>query len=487
MMSPRKFPLGFLLVPVLFAVLVAAFAAVPAVAQTSDSVRTKLTVRSFIDYGHIVNGSNPTANSSAGVSKDASMLPLNRTNFLAIQEVGVGNFDVAAGLSGLIWWPYGGGVTDASERVMNVKPMIPVARVRWRFGEPAATSGSLMVGTFGYKYNPDAKNLGEYLYRSGTYPGFLMTTEGWLLMNRANNYSHGALLSVSQFGGALKHNVSLFMETSYFPVGDFSPGYDVSFTQKWFELGGGVVLNHYLALHPSKLEPKDAENSYVHGRDTVLGVDYYGPGDRVPSSISSSPDYTQELLDRWTHKGVKVMGRGAINLNSLLPPDQRNPDDLRIFAEIALLGIENYPLYYEKRSERMPIMFGVNVPTFKMLDVLTLQAEYYPSPFNDNSKFTSASLPIWATNFETAFDTTTFSDELVLDANGKIIPKENHEDDWKWSIYAKKTVNKVIAVHAQVASDHIRLTDGKFNASSVPLTGTPKEWYYLVRLEFALR
>jgi hypothetical protein len=427
-------------------VLALAFAAA---AQSSDSVRTKLTLRTFTDFGHIVNGSN--ANPGPGVDPDINMQPLNRASFFALQEVAVGNFDVAAGLTGLIWWPYGGGITDASERVMNVKPMVPIARVRWRFGEPASTSGSLMVGTFNYKYNPDAKNLGEYLYRSGTYPGFLFTSEGWLLMNRAGNYSHGALLTVAQMGGALKHNLSLFMETNYFPVGDFSPGYDVSYTHRWFEVGAGVVLNHYLALRPSMLEPKDAENTYVHATyDTDPGAG-------------------------------ETMARAALNLKSLLPADKRNPEDLRIFGEVAVLGWENQPLYYEKRSERMPIMFGINVPTLKLLDVLTLQAEYYSSPFNDYSKFNSASLPLWAVEFETA------SDVPVLDADGHLIPKENHDDDWKWSVYARKTFNRAVSLHVQAASDHLRLTDGKFNASSSPLTGTPKEWYYLLRLEFNLR
>ena len=467
--------------------LAAAFAAVPLFSQTAapagDSVRTRLTLRTFTDFGHIVNGSN--AYPASGASPEISMQTLNRANFLAIQEVAQGNFDVQAGISGLIWWPYGGAVTDANERVINVKPMIPVARVRWRFGEPSTTAGSLMVGTFGYKYNPDAKNLGEYLYRSGTYPGFLMTTEGWLLMNRANNYSHGALLGVSQFGGALKHNLSLFMETNYFPVGDFSPGYDVSYTHKWFEAGAGVVLNHYLALHPSQLKPKTDENTYVHLRDTVAGTDYYGPADRTPAEFQASAGVERVSSERWSHKGVKTMARAAINLNSLLPPESRNPEDLRVFAEVAVLGWKNYPLYYENRGERMPLMFGVNLPTFKWLDVLTLQGEYYASPFNDNSKFNTASLPIWAAAFESA--DSNFTTHLVLDENGRIVPVENHEDDWKWSVYAKKTVNKVMSVYVQAASDHLRLTDGKFNASPVPLTGTPREWYYLIRFEFALR
>jgi hypothetical protein len=201
----------------------------------------------------------------------------------------------------------------------------------------------------------------------------------------------------------------------------------------------------------------------------------------------SNPSYTSKVLYRWTFKGVKAMGRAVLNLNSLLPVAARHPEDLRFFGEVAVLGWENQPLYYEKPSERMPIMFGVNVPTFKFVDVLTLQGEYYASPFNDIAKFNSASLPIWGNNYVKKYDSTTFDNYLVLDANGKIVPIVNHKDDWKWSVYAKKTVNKMITVYGQAASDHLRLTDGKFNASPVPLTGSPKEWYYLLRLEFSLR
>jgi hypothetical protein len=476
------------------ALLLAALAA-PAAAQyatpaATDSVKTRLILRAYTDFGHIIAGTNHKA--GAGQDPDLSMQPLSRTNFLAIQEVASGNFDVAAGLSGLVWWPYGSVSPDANERVMNVKPMVPVARVRWRFGEPAATSGALLLGTFSHKYNPDAKNLGEYLYRSGTYPGFLFTTEGWLLMNRAGNYSHGALLSLSQMGGVLRHNFSLFMEMQYYPVGDFSPGYDVSYTRKWFEMGAGAVLNHYLALKPSALEPRSAENTYVHvAVDTGAGqtIHYYGPDspDFKPAQFQDegAAGYSRTELHRWSYKGVKVMGRAALNLNSLLPADRRNPEDLRIFGEVAVLGWEDQPLYYENRSERMPVMFGVNVPTFKLLDVVTLQGEYYASPFNDISKLNDPSLPIWAS----AFKQTDPEDPStkVYDETGKIVISENHKNDWKWSVYAKKTINRIMTVHAQAASDHLRLTDGKYAASNVPLTSTPSEWYYLVRLEFSLR
>jgi hypothetical protein len=459
-------------------------AALVAHAQTAggkaadSTVRTRLTLRSQVDFGHLVSGNNPDYTNNAGqTSAEVTMLPLNRVGFVAIQDVAQGRFDVSAGIAALLWTPYGSGV-ETDERVMQARASIPVARVRWQFGEPSGLAGSLMVGTFPYKYNPDAKNLGEYLYRSGTYPGFLMTTEGWLLMNRASNYSHGAMLTLTQLNGALRHNFSLFMETVYFPIGDFSPGYDVSYTSKWFEVGGGAMFHHYLPLKPSALTPKTDENTYVRqtnaAGDTVI---YEGPN---VSGIDPN-DPNVEVLHRWTHKGIKVMGRAALNLNHLLPPDRRNPEDLRLFTEVAVLGWEDQPFYYEKRSERMPIMFGVNVPTLKLLDVLSVQGEYYTSPFNNYDKYNSASLPIWDAEFPTV--------PPPVDAEGRAVPTTDHDDDWKWSIYGRKTLNKLLSVHAQAASDHFRLMRGprSLKPSYEPLTSTPREWYYLVRLDFALR
>ncbi|MDB5106475.1 MAG: hypothetical protein JWP91_4164 [Fibrobacteres bacterium] len=432
-------------------------------AQFEGIDKHKLTVKAYVDFGHLVNGYNAY---DPDQKKDLAWLPLNRANVIAIQDLAVGRFDVSVGLAGLIWWPYGQGkAADLSEKVMQVKPMIPVARARWQFGDPATTSGSVQVGTFNYKYNPDAKNLGEYLYRSGTYPGILWSGEGWLLMNRAGNYSHGLLATVSQMGGALKHNFSMFMETVYYPVGDFSPGYDVGYSSKWFDVGAGSVFNHYIPMRPSTLSPNVDLNTYVEYRGkTAGGADTIASGrlDQVTPPATT----LDTTLTRWTFKGIKVMARGALNLGHLLPEDIRGPEDLRIFAEVALLGVKDYPLYYTKKSERMPIMFGMNVPTAKLLDVLTLQGELYKSPYNDGNKFIQQSLPTWETS------------------KGDSV----HRDDFKWSITARKSVNKMVNVHLQAACDHFRLTDGKFSASNIPLTQSwNHDWYYLLRLEFNLR
>ncbi len=418
----------------------------------------KLTVKSYIDFGQLVNGYNPYA--QAGLNPNITMLPLNRVNVMAIQDLVMGKFDISVGLSGLIWWPYGGGTTDIGEKIMSVKPLIPVARARWQFGDAAATSGSVLLGTFNYKYNPDAKNLGEYLYRAGTYPGYLWTTEGWLLMNRAGNYSHGALLTVSQLGGKLKHNLSMFMETSFAPIGAFSPGYDVQATSKFFEAGAGVVLNHFADFKPSQETPNSLQNTYVDVTN-ANGTHYIG----IQQADTSTAPTDTTILHRWSFQGVKVMGRAALNLGSLIPEEHRGAEDLRLFAEVAVLGWKNQPVFYTKRSERIPIMFGMTLPTAKLLDLLTIQGEYYKSPYNDIDLLNSSSLPIPST------------------ANTDSV----HADDFKWSVYAKKAINKQVNVYAQAASDHLRLTDGRFRASNIPLTHTWKDWYYVFRLEFNLR
>jgi hypothetical protein len=202
--------------------LLAAWLPMSGPAQAQGLTANKLTVKSFMDFGHVVSGYNQYGNEKTG-DRDIAALPLNRANVLAIQDIALDRMDISVGISALIWWPYDGGISsDLKQRLINVKPMIPVARARWQFGQPGSLSGSFQVGSFNYKYNPDARNLGEYLYRSGTYPGFVWSNDGWLLMNRAGSFSHGLLGTLAHLDGHLKHNFSLFMEYQYSPIGDFS-------------------------------------------------------------------------------------------------------------------------------------------------------------------------------------------------------------------------------------------------------------------------
>src|SRR5690606_5453929 len=63
-------------------------------------------------------------------------------------------------------------------------PGITQAQAHYKFGDPERSWGALRIGYFPYKYNPDAKNLGEYLFRAGAYPTFAFTG-GWSITDNA--------------------------------------------------------------------------------------------------------------------------------------------------------------------------------------------------------------------------------------------------------------------------------------------------------------
>ena len=117
----------------------------------------------------------------------------------------------------------------------------------------------------------------------------------------------------------------------------------------------------------------------------------------------------------------------------------------------------------------MPIMAGINLPTFRLLDLLSFQAEYYSSPFNGIKAYTESSLPIW-----------TVKDYQTRDMDALKVGK------WKWSALASKKLNRLLTFNAQVANDHLRLRTFDASLSQYDLTQGPSNWYYLMNMEISL-
>ena len=106
-------------------------------------------------------------------------------------------------------------------------------------------------------------------------------------------------------------------------------------------------------------------------------------------------------------------------------------EDLKIYGEMALIGVKNYPGWYERPEERMPIMAGFNFPTFKILDVLSIEVEYYGTPYANNQEY------IWKACYPVPF----------INLPARAYPDLNRDwhdslritdDDLRWSIYASK-------------------------------------------------
>ena len=157
-------------------------------------------------------------------------------------------------------------------------------------------------------------------------------------------------------------------------------------------------------------------------------------------------------------------------------------DESRLYGEICVTGWKNYENYdtsafgrstnfYANRWDRTLFMFGYNVPTFKILDVLSVEVEHksnkYPNslePVENVQKNPPLPIP------------ETISDLALAGSTQPISP-------WYWTVYVKKTFLGNFALIAQAAHDHMRPVEG--DASIPPYEDVLEargDWWWNIRL-----
>lgn len=436
-------------------------------AEDSSEIRFKqISVSGQFDNGQIIEGRvNQNDKNEPGVELNGNFF--QRTGVWITQEAFVKErLHLTMGVGGVFWYALPG--NDPAKRQTQFGPGISQAQAVYSFGNLKNPVASLQMGYFPYKYNPDAKNLGEYLLRSGTYPGYLWTG-GWNMISSAGYMVQGLRLNVPLWGGKFQSDFLLPMEHDIPPLYGISPTYIASLKPiAGIELSAGAACNHCISVKPS------LESPHLPGNQIITGVaSTYDSG-----SASYTYTYTRDSTSFYTFQGVKLMGRLSLDPKAFVPMKMLGPEDLKLYSEVALLGVKNYDYLYEKPSERMPVMVGLNLPAFKFLDVLSFELEYYNSKFPNNMRNLIYELtPTWYT-LESA--TQEEVDGYAADVR---------QDNFKWSVYASKEVTKGIQIYAQVASDHIRtfMINGGPAPALVPITNrSGKEWYYLVRLQFGI-
>jgi hypothetical protein len=322
------------------------------------------------------------------------------------------------------------------------------------------------IGFFPYKYNAGAKNLGEYLFRSGTYPPYLINSFG-------NPFSRlsGFHLSSTLFTW-LQQDFFIHPEIQVQPLMDWSVSYVAKATYKMVEVGAGLSLNHWFPAVDRMTQPKFSSNRYY----TITGDSAW-----------------------FSFKGIKYMGQLAFDLKKCMSPETANkfgPEDFRLYSEIALLGSENYPAYsrkdtvptvggptvtswipdtnnnfYEDILQRMPIMIGFNFPTGALLDYCSLEIESYEWPYKN-----------------TYFNQTNNSENPqpgTINPNGQYKKIDYRYDNWKWSFNIKRTVAKGFSVIGQFARDHSRsdISNEKAIRDDDETMTRSNEWSWMVRLQ----
>ena len=389
------------------------------------------------------------------------------------------------------------------------------------------------AGFFPVKYNPQVMNLGEYLFRSGTYPQYL--NSGFELADKEKltgiHFSYKNQFSSS---GWFKGDVFFTTGMRDAPVHNISPAVILATSPHSFlEVGAGIVFNNLIDVDKRKTTPWLDPNFYQEGKPS--------PEDSYASWIDTSMDTSLSVAERrvvYTFSGIKSETRLTLDPLSLAPEFKQSKigkflfskDDLKLYGEFAVLGWKNYPGWYQNRWERIPIMAGINFPTFQPVaytaipfllgyklangtdnfnlqrglayglggavvgfgcllldhifnidtkaDVLALEAEYYSYKY-----WNSADL-VWRNRAPIPYIGQVYS---FYNERGSTW-YDKTDDDRKWSVYLSKKLFKCIRISGQVASDHNQRTLYMFGppTSSKYTEICPRtvDWYWNARIMY---
>ena len=316
-------------------------------------------------------------------------------------------------------------------------------------GEALYTAGSaenplfqLEAGFFPYKYDADVKDLGEYLFRTYCYPASIINE-----FDKPYADLLGLRLGLTfNAGPGIFHN-DLLLTTSmqFWPFNDFSLSYLADYSiKRIFTLGVGVQLFDLFSV--------GVDNSQ-------LGID------------PTTPDPKTMNGKNYTFAGTKLMGRISFDPKGLFPAAEclLGKEDLKLYGEMAILGLKNYKDTipnsndgYDNILWRMPVMLGINLPAFKLLENLGFEIEYQYSPY-----------PNSITNVE---------------YNMMPLPSAPTPHSFtKWCFYGRKSLGRHINIIGQIANDHLMpktMVMANQFADYTDVTVGNSDWWWTLKMRF---
>jgi len=403
--------------------------------------------------------------------------------------------------------------SDASTKTRFFAASVPRFDVTYKFGDVQDPFLKLNAGIFNYKYNEYSRNLGEYAFRSGTYPGWIST--GGITYVGVNS-AQVTGFRLSQGMGAFSHELLATLETEVLPTYDLSLTYMAKYNwNNVVKLGGGVQLARVLPAVPSRTNPsvlRDASSGDVNpiatnqyfkhnGEWYVNYAGYYDALLASPRTTSAdSARYLRAKLVLDSARGISSVNGDTLGGGPSNPPisvdykeykasgvkpivtasfdpkpllgglPMLGAQDLVIYGEAALLGVKDYPIFYDDWTKRVPVMVGFNLPTFKMLDVLAIEAEYYGSEYPDNFQGLISGA-VQGTPWPT-----------LPAGNTGYHPDDWKDDNWKWSVYAQRRLTDGVSLSAQVARDHARAWAYPTGKTYWGIMNDDKSWYWMLKL-----
>jgi hypothetical protein len=281
-------------------------------------------------------------------------------------------------------------------------------------GEADHPKLQLETGFFPYQYNHEARNLGEYMFRTYCYPPSMVNQfdkpyADLVGIRIGNTFAIGP--------GYFHHDLLLTTSTTFWPFMNWSPSYLFDYSvPRLLTVGGGIQLWNLISVGVNNSE---------------IGSDLTNP------DPSKSTDMKGQKL---SFAGTKLTGRFTFDFKGFFSSEGLfGKEDLKLYAEAAILGVKDYPdtnsditnnVGYNDLRERLPIMVGINLPAFKLIDLLNFEIEYQESPYPNS----------------------------VLDPIYAVVPTHARQQSHarlKWSIYAKKDLGPHVSLIYQMARDHL--------------------------------
>jgi len=296
---------------------------------------------------------------------------------------------------------------------------IPVAEgiFHWTFKDHFIPISSLMIesGLFQYTFNPEVKNLGNYAYRSRAYPIFTLTKVDYPWADLM-----GMRTQVGFFNDKIKLETILNSVFNFPPWYDWSLGFNGSYTpNKIIDVGVGILFDRQFVVRHENLPPDSQEI-------------FQGTTTEARFTFDPKPLLKPLFGDLFLFDDKSFVGFG--------------PEDFKIYGEAAVLGQKDTieydylpkPIYWLGMPlHRMPLLLGINVPTFKLLDVFSVELEWFKSPYPNH----------WFGMFT--------SNSAKPNDVGNDWERDNYinKDNLKWSVYLKKKIAN-FEIRALFANDH---------------------------------
>jgi hypothetical protein len=339
-------------------------------------------------------------------------------------------FEMAFAYDGHVWHDF----QSYSEQTCRVAGGVKEAYATAIFGHLKRPVAALKAGYFVYGYAPEVQDLGEYLFRSGTYPGFVLSGP--------SGYDLLGIAAHSTYVPYLRLDLLLTSEINVVPMYDYSlsalaHGYVTTAADTLLTIGAGVSFNRLLSVRDSNTTPS--------------------------MSYQMDPDDPTKRV-QYSHAGTKVMGRLCFDPKALFETAIFGENDLKLYAEAAILGVKDYPIYYDTLTKRIPAMVGFNLPAFRALDVLAVEVEWYGSDYINNPNYVERD---------------PYPAEPLDEGEARIAMADNV----KWAVAARKTFLDHITLWVRAARDHLRSEDGSGYYKPRELITRPEHWYWSVRVE----